>query len=417
MKMSDKNKSLVVMHLTWEFPPNKVGGIASVVEDLSLAQLRSGIVPVVVTCTFDDNNVGYENYKGIHVFRFNTNDIPAEDFPSWTMQMNILMQNSASEIMKEFDVDILHGHDWLVTTAAVSLKHIYRIPLVSTIHAMESGRYGGISGDRQEFIHSLEGRLVFESWKIITNSHFMKKSVCEAFHTPWDKITVVPNAVNRDKINVTDDMLKRRNEIKSKYALDHEKIITYVGRHVWEKGIDVLIGAVPSILLTHPDSKIVIAGNGYYTDTAKKLAWDMGISDKVCFPGFVNENELSELLSVTDCFVVPSRYEPFGVTPLEAMSCNVPVVVSDTGGLSETVEHEITGLKVFPGQSDSIAWGVCRMLSDRDLVKRVKEKAHKKLIDYYNWDNMAKMTVEFYDSVLKEFDKNNWKPNKSIFNK
>jgi len=182
-----------------------------------------------------------------------------------------------------------------------------------------------------------------------------------------------------------------------------------------EKGIDVLIGAAPSILKAHPNAKFVIAGNGYFTDPAKNLAHDLGVGDKVQFPGFVNVEELCELLSVTDCFVVPSRYEPFGVTPLEAMSCEVPVVVSDTGGLSETVEHDVTGIKTFPGLADSVAWGVCRVLSDRHLVKRLKKNAKKKLEEFYNWDNMAKLTIDFYKGVVQDYDKHDWKPNKAVF--
>ena len=351
------------------------------------------------------------------MFRFDARNIPAEDFPSWTMQMNILMQNAASEVMKEFDVDLFHAHDWLVAVAAISMKHLYRLPLVSTIHAMESGRYGGISGDRQEFINSLEGRLVYESWKVITNSYFMKRSVCDAFSSPWDKIDVIPNAVDMDKIKGTEDTAKRYEEIKAKYAISGERIITYVGRHVWEKGIDILIGAAPAILSAYPDTKFVIAGSGYYTDTAKKLAWDMGVGNKVCFPGYVDTDKLNELLSVTECFVVPSRYEPFGVTPLEAMSCHVPVVVSDTGGLSETVEHDITGVKTFPGKSDSIAWGVCKILSDKNFANNLKINAYKKLENYYNWDNIAKICREFYDKVLSEYEHNDWKPKKEVFGK
>ncbi len=407
--MKDK-KGLKIMHLTWEFPPYKVGGIGSVVEDLSLAQARQGARPIVVTCTFDEKTEGYENYNGVHVFRFNADGIPADDVTEWTSQMNLLMQTTAAEVIQEVGgVDIIHVHDWLSAIAGITLKHIYRIPLIGDIHALEKGRYGHIRGPIQEFIHSMEGKLVFEAWRVICHSEFMKREVVAAFGTPWDKIDVVPNAVYIDKFlkELPED---KKAEIKNRYALPEEKIVTYVGRLVWEKGVDVLIGAVPMILAQHPEAKFVIGGKGYMRDRLEKLAHDLGVAHKVLFLGFVPDEELKELLAVSDVFVVPSRYEPFGITPLEAMTSKTPVVVSDTGGLSEIVEHEHNGIKVYPGMSDSLAWGVNRILGDPGLANKLVENALEKLRNVYDWDNVARQTLSIYERVLEEYKNVDWKP-------
>lgn len=400
-----------VMHLTWEFPPNKVGGIASVLENLSRSQLKCGITPIVVTCTFDGNE-GYENLNGVHVYRFNADHIPAEDFPSWTLGMNLLMQKAACDVINnEKGVDLIHAHDWLVAMPAISLKHLYRIPLVSTMHALESGRYGGIRGDRQELIHSLEGRLSFESWRVICNSEFMKRSVSGAFSIPWEKIDVVPNGVSASDMAVNADLSK----IKERFAMPHERIITYIGRHVWEKGVDVLVGAVPKVLSVHPDAKFVIAGMGYMKERCEGIAYNMGVAHKVFFPGFVDDKtEKAELLHISSVFVVPSRYEPFGITPLEAMACNVPVVVSNTGGLSEIVEHEKNGLKVYPDNSDSIADGINRILGDKGLADHLVSNAREIIEKVYNWDIIAEKTKSVYGRVMNEYKSNNWKP-KELF--
>ncbi len=398
-----------VMHLTWEFPPYKIGGIGTVLEDLTRSQLSQGVEPVVVTCGFE-GKVGYENRDGVHVYRFDADYIPAEDFHSWALQMSMLMQNKACEVMNEHkDISIIHAHDWLVATAAVGVKHMYRKPLISTIHALESGRYGGISGNRQELIHSLEKKLAFESWKIVCNSEFMKRSVSYALSVPHDKIEVIPNGVNMGKMKVDFD----HGAEKAKYALPHESIIFYVGRLVWEKGIDILVGAMPSILDKNPDAKFVFAGCGYMTDRLKKQAYNVGVADKVLFLGFVDDETLKKLFHISDVVVVPSRYEPFGITAIEAMSCHVPVVVTDTGGLAETVSHDIDGIKVWPESSNSLAWGICRVLGDRNLASSLSEKAYGMVEGKYNWDNISAQLKSVYDAVSKQYSASDWKP--SVF--
>jgi len=248
--------TMKVLHLAWEYPPYKVGGLATHVEELTKAEAKEGIEPIVVACSFE-GKFGHTREENVEVFRFDADKLPAEDFPSWALEMNILMYNQASEAILQIDgVEILHAHDWIVSACAVNLKHTYRIPLISTIHSLEVGRRGGIYDDRQTLINDLEARLTFESWRVITCSQFMKQSVCKAFYTPWDKVDVVPNGVNSKRHEVTVDL----SEIRSRFSLPHEKIVLFVGRHVWEKGVDVLVGAVPYVLKDVPEAKFVIAG-------------------------------------------------------------------------------------------------------------------------------------------------------------
>ncbi len=395
-----------ILHLSWEYPPYKVGGLATHVEELARAQARLGYEPIVVTCAFEGKQ-GYENVDGVHIFRFDADNIPAEDFPSWALQMNILMQNQASQVMSEFrDISAFHAHDWLSATSAVALKHIYRIPLVSTVHSLEVGRRGGIYDDRQKLINDIEGRMVYESWKVLTCSEFMKRSVSSQFSVPWDKIEVVPNGVNLSRFKAPQNMSGQ----KSRFALPHEKIVFFVGRHVWEKGVDVLIGAVPYVLKECPDAKFVVSGKGYMTDKCKKLAWDFGVADKVMFTEYVDDDTLNLLYHISNAVACPSRYEPFGIVPLEAMACNAPVVISDTGGLNEIIEHEKDGLKVMPNNSESLAWGINRLLRDPGLSEHLKKNAFEKVRSIYDWEKIAARTNAIYGGVISEYEKNNWKP-------
>jgi glycosyltransferase involved in cell wall biosynthesis len=134
----------------------------------------------------------------------------------------------------------------------------------------------------------------------------------------------------------------------------------------------------------------------------------MGLAHKFIFTGFIDNESLTELRSYADVSVIPSLYEPFGIVALEAMAARSPVVVSDTGGLSEIVEHDITGVKIYPNDENSLAWGVIRALSDEGYVKWLTNNAFKKLKERYNWDAIGKRTKVVYETVVKEGSHRPW---------
>ena len=204
------------------------------------------------------------------------------------------------------------------------------------------------------------------------------------------------------------------SEVRSRFALSHEKIIFFVGRHVWEKGVDVLIGAVQSVLSDMPDAKFVITGEGYMTDKCKDMTWQMGLGEKVLFTGYTDDKTLDALLHVSDVIVIPSRYEPFGIVALEGMASHTPVVAADTGGLSEIIQHEVTGLKVWSGHSDSLAMGIKRILKNDGLRSSIINNAYDTVTSTYNWDKIAGDTKGIYERVIEEYNCADWKPSPGL---
>ena len=137
--------------LTWEYPPRVVGGIARVVNDLSKRLIKDGHDVTVITYR-EGNTPYYELDKGVKVYRVDNYMINANNIIEWAMQLNFNIIEKASEIIqKDGNFDIIHAHDWLVAYSAKTLKHAYDIPLISTIHATESGRNNGIR-DNQSFL-------------------------------------------------------------------------------------------------------------------------------------------------------------------------------------------------------------------------------------------------------------------------
>src|SRR4030065_2758369 len=129
----------------------------------------------------------------------------------------------------------------------------------------------------------------------------------------------------------------------------------------------------------------------------------MRLEHKVLFMGFVDDETWVRLQKCADVSVVPSLFEPFGIVALEAMAAKCPVVVSDTGGLSEIVDHDVTGVKVYPNNTESLAWGITKILQDDNFSKHLRENAYKKILEKYDWDKIAQQTRLMYESVLGEY--------------
>jgi len=397
---------LTVMMLTWEFPPRIIGGISPHVYYLSKSLARNGAKVYVVTCDFP-GAPQHEVLDGVEVFRIDSYKNPSPDFATWVYLMNMNMQKEAAALAKSLKakVDLFHAHDWLVATAGIGLKHVFRRPLFATMHSTEIGRRNGIHSDYERMIHETEAWLTYEAWKVICCSDYMVSHVRWAFGLPPDKMMMIPNGVNADVYAAI-----KKNELsqfRSRFALPEEKIVLFVGRLVHEKGVHVLVNAAPKVL-EKANAKIIIVGNGYMKEQLSGIVKGMGIAHKVLFTGFVDDETLRGLQTCADVSVVPSLFEPFGIVALEAMAAKSPVVVSDTGGLAEIVDHDVDGLKVYPGNPDSLAWGITRILTDETNANRLRSNAYKKIQERFNWDRIAKQTMSVYEAVLGEYSKSFW---------
>jgi glycosyltransferase involved in cell wall biosynthesis len=399
------NQDLSVMMLTWEFPPRIIGGISPHVYYLSKSLARNGAKVYVVTCDFP-GAPQHEVVDGVQVLRIDSYKNPSPDFATWVYLMNVNMQKEAAALVNSLGgkIDVFHAHDWLVATAGIGLKHVFRKPLFATMHSTEIGRRNGIHFDYEKMIHETEAWLTYEAWKVICCSDYMVSHVRWAFGLPEDKLVMVPNGVNTEVYAGHGEDL---SEFRSKFALPEEKIVLFVGRLVYEKGVHVLVNAVPKVL-EKANAKFIIVGNGYMKEQLSGLVKSMGLVHKVLFTGFVDDETLRKLQRCADVSVVPSLFEPFGIVALEAMAARSPVVVSDTGGLSEIVEHDVSGVKVYVNDPDSLAWGINRVLTDNGFANWLRTNAFKKVQEKYNWDKIGQQTSNIFRTVLSEYSKSFW---------
>ncbi len=387
-----------ILMLSWEYPPRVVGGIARVVHDLSHKLVNEGYEVTVVT--YRDGNVPYyEDDDGVDVYRVDNFMISSNNFIDWVMQLNFNMIAKVGEIISEKgNFDVIHAHDWLTAYAGKTLKYAYNTPLVSTIHATEAGRNSGIHDDMQKYINDTEWMLTYESSEVIVNSNYMKNELQRLFGLPYEKINVIPNGVN---LNLFNDVQKDY-DFRRKFAMDNEKIILFIGRLVYEKGIQTLISAMPKILANYHDSKLIIAGKGGMLDELKAQVNSLGLGNKVYFTGHLASKDVQKMYKCADISVFPSTYEPFGIVALEAMLSGTPVVVSDIGGLNEIVDHGINGMKSYAGNANSLADSILSLLFDPKLCDTVTQNAKSKVKAEYNWTKIADSTHLAYEKAICE---------------
>ncbi len=385
-----------ILMLTWEYPPRIVGGIARVVYDLSHKLVKEGNEVTVVT--YKEGDVPeFEDDKGVKVYRVENYMIHPNNFTDWIMQLNFNLTAKATQIInEEGKFDCIHAHDWLVAYSAKTLKDAYQIPIVSTIHATESGRNSGIHDDVQRYINDTEWLLTYESSEVIVNSNYMKRELQRLFGLPFEKINVIPNGINLTNFNG----IERDYDFRRKYAMDNEKIILYIGRLVYEKGVQNLISAMPKIINGYNDTKLIIGGKGGMYDELREQAKALGIENKVYFTGYLTSKEVQKMYKCADIAVFPSTYEPFGIVALEAMLAGVPTVVSDIGGLNEIVDHGINGMKSYAGNANSIADSVLALLYNHQLCDNVVKNAKAKVKKEFNWDKITKDTFFTYEKAI-----------------
>lgn len=397
-----------VLMLSWEYPPHIVGGMGKHVMDLVAALAPQGIEIHVITPLLRGDVARETTAQGVHIHRVEPPRMEQYDYVSFVRETNAEMERAARGLQTEFGpFNLIHAHDWLVAPAAVALKHAWRRPLIATIHATERGRRQGYVSDGQsEDIDRLEWSLTYEAWRVIVCSRFMAHQIHAYFNTPPDKIDVVPNGV----YVIRDPFMSEQEHraFRRRFVDDDQPLAFYVGRIVYEKGLQVLLEAWPRVLAALPGARLLIAGTGGYLETLKNRAWELGISDTLLFTGFIPDEDRDKLYHIADVAVFPSLYEPFGIVALEAMAARCPVVVAETGGLREVVRLHETGVMVHPNDPESLAWGILHTLQHPDWARTRAQNAFREVGDVFNWQRIAEATAEVYAQTDAAWQQDSW---------
>jgi glycogen(starch) synthase len=377
--------------------------MAHVVCELSRALVREGNEVEVVTA-MEENLPPAEEDEGVIIHRVWPYHGRPLNFFAWVHQLNLAILEKGVSLSLRRRFDLVHAHDWLVAYAGRGLKHIFHMPLIASIHATEFGRNQGLHNDEQRYIGEVEWYLTYEAWRVICNSRYMRQEVESVFNLPPDKISIIPNGIRPAAFQAAPDL-----EVRRRFAAPEEKIIFFIGRLVREKGVQVLLEALPLIRNRFPAVRAVIAGQGPYFEELHRLALNLGLDGHVVFAGFIDEATRNQLYAHADVAVFPSLYEPFGLVVLEAMAAGTPVVASDTGGFSETIMHGVNGLKAAAGSAADLAEQVCALLGDPELSRRLARQALQEVEEKYSWPAIARQYEAIYQQIVFSPEARRWR--------
>lgn len=400
-----------VLMLSWEYTPHIVGGLGKHVAEVVPALVQAGAEVHLVTPAYGGGEAEESLGGASRIYRVPPPG-PSEDMSRMGMPTNFFMnawrtninlEGKGREVLERFNYqfDLIHAHDWLVAFSGVALKSGCRMPLLATIHATEMGRNRGVLHEQmQRDIHTTEWWLTFEAWRVVTTSQFMLQQIQQQFDLPADKIDIIANGIDTARFDALDGV--DLSDFRTKWAQPDEPIVFFVGRLVPEKGAQMLVEAAPAVLSQVPNARFVIAGTGGYRSDIERRVWELGVQDHVTFAGFVSDDDRDKLYKVCNAAVFPSLYEPFGIVALEAMAAGAPVIVTETGGLAEVVKLHETGLKVYPGDAGSLAWGITHTLQHPDWAAQRATNARREVRELYNWPHIAQQTIDVYNRVSAE---------------
>jgi glycosyltransferase involved in cell wall biosynthesis len=291
----------------------------------------------------------------------------------------------ASTIAKEQTFDVIHAHDWLTYQAGIEAKRVSGKPLVIHVHATEYDRSGE---NINKHVYAIEREGMLAADRIITVSNLTRQIVIERYGIDPKKVVAVHNAVEP-----TDDNAKKSLQVK-KYI--SQKVVTFLGRITFQKGTEYFIEAAKKVLEKDDNVLFVIAGTGdMYNKMVDRVA-QLRIGSRVLFTGFLKGLEVDKMFLLSDVYVMPSVSEPFGISPLEAMRSNVPVVISKQSGVSEILNY---ALKVDFWDVGAMADAIYALLHYPALSSMFKHYGTRE-VDNLKWENAAKKVINVYKEAL-----------------
>jgi glycosyltransferase involved in cell wall biosynthesis len=288
--------------------------------------------------------------------------------------------------------------------------HSQQIPIMYSVIAAIAAKL-----NNKKFIMTFHGRLPFclvdemfgrfasyFSESVMVQSKFSYNLVSK--FVDKRKIIIMPHGINT---NLYYKRKLKKTFIK-KYKQNHEKIILFVGRLISPKGIDVLLRAF-ALLSNKYRIKLLIIGEGVLKEELKELATELSISEKVVFIGHIEQDMLPEFYSLADIFVLPSTNydskgnfirnvsENFGLVLAEAMCCNVPVIASDMGGISDWVKDNYNGLLFQERNAVDLSRNIEKYLNNNKLRKKIITNALNEIRDKYSWE----ANIEKLENLIK----------------
>lgn len=293
----------------------------------------------------------------------------------------------AGVISRQQQFDIIHAHDWLTYPAGIHAKHLTGKPLVIHVHATDFDRS---RGKVNPTVYAMEKDGMDHADCIMCVSELTRQTVIRHYHQPPSKCVTMHNAVYPLEPKVL-EMVNSPRERERK-----EKIVTFLGRITMQKGPEYFVEAAAQVLNRTNNIRFCMAGSGDKMNEMIHLAVQRGISDRFHFPGFMKGNQVYEAFHNSDVYVMPSVSEPFGISPLEAMQCGVPSIISKQSGCAEILNNCI---KTDYWDIDAMADAIYSICTNESLYNYLKVEGRKE-VDQITWERVGERIYNCYRQVL-----------------
>ena len=303
------------------------------------------------------------------------------DLFSEVMRLKVI----AGSIASDSACDVIHVHDWMTIPAGMAARDARGRPLVVHIHSLESDRSALRLNER---IYAIERLGMMEADHVIAVSHYTERKIIEQYGIPPGKITVVHNAVSREEAPAS----RRVKKDKSK------KYVLFLGRITSQKGPEYFLKAARLVYERDPSVHFVIAGTGDLVHAMEEETVRLGMENHVHFAGFVSGNDVEKTYVMSDLYVMPSVSEPFGIAALEALTYDVPVIVSSQSGV-----REVIGCcpRVDYWDIEKMATVMLEILGDENRRKEIVSACQDEMKDL-TWKIAADKIVGIYDTLAGE---------------
>ena len=370
------------------------GGLGVHVTELAAGLHRRGHELHVITRRKEDQN-HYDGIDGVHYHRVDHG--LSENFVECMDDMCKAMAHRFHEVTSMIGkFEIVHAHDWLAANAMKYVMDGFGTPGVITMHSTEYGRDGNVFFDGfARWVRDAEAAGCHNASIVIAVSHFLADELRNIYQVPQDKIHVVPNGVNYRAF----DGVINPAEVKGHYGIaPMAPTIFAPGRMTVQKGMDMLVEAVPMVLASYPEARFIISGEGPEKDAVVRRAYEVGAAGAIVFLGHVPRWQYIDLMRTCDILAVPSRNEPFGIVVLEGWAAGKPVVATTSGGPREFVWHDVNGFLVDATPS-GIAHGIGSLLADHEHCRKLGANGRRAVEEKFNWDTVAAYTEGVYQVV------------------
>lgn len=387
--------------LGWELPPYNSGGLGVACYQLCKALSKKNVDIDFILPYRHDEPVDFMNIVAAHPQEVTSIKMSGIAYDSYKFvyedghvehvsihEQEKYYEHAVAQLVRYGQYDVIHAHDWLTFRAALRAREVTKAPLIAHVHSIERDRAGGNAGN--PFVREIESLGLMMADRIIAVSEHTKRCIVEDYGIPADKIEVVHNSIDTEDLHPLDPT----NAYQYLAAMKQQgyRVVVNVGRLTMQKGLPNLLYAAKAVVERAPKTLFLIVGSGEQYFELIELAAKLGISRNVIFTGFQRGKTWRDAYAIGDVFVMPSISEPFGLTPLEAISYGTPSIISKQSGVSEIINN---CLKVDFWDVNEIANKITAVVQSDALRDELHANSYREF-EKLTWDTSAEKLERIY---------------------